>query len=45
MISKKRALIYSVILIVITATFTTMFNLTLGNKVIISKDLYTTYSK
>lgn len=45
MISKKRALIYSVILIVITATFTTMFNLTLGNKVIISKDLYKTYSK
>lgn len=45
MISKKRALIYSVILIVITATFTTMFNLTFGNKVIISKDLYTTYSK
>lgn len=45
MISKKRALIYSVILIVITAIFTTMFNLTLGNKVIISKDLYKTYSK
>ena len=45
MISKKRALIYSVILIVITATFTTMFNLTLGNKVIISKDLYKIYSK
>lgn len=45
MISKKRALIYSIILVVVTIIGTTMFQITIGNKVIISKDLYESYAK
>ncbi len=45
MISKKRALIYSVILVIATVICTNIFQLALGNRVIISKDLYKTYSK
>lgn len=45
MISKKRALIYSIILVIVTIIGTTMFQITLGNKVIISKDLYESYAK
>lgn len=45
MISKKKALIYSIILVIVTAIGTTMLQVTLGNKVIISKDLYESYAK
>lgn len=45
MISKKKALIYSIILVIVTAIGTTMLQVTLGNKVIISKDLYKSYAK
>ena len=45
MISKKRALIYSIILVIITVICTSLLQLALGNKVIISKDLYESYSK
>ena len=45
MISKKRALIYSIILVIVTIIGTTVFQITLGNKVIISKDLYESYAK
>ena len=45
MISKKRALIYSIILVIVTIIGTTAFQITLGNKVIISKDLYESYAK
>lgn len=45
MISKKRALIYSIILVIITIIGTTLFQVTLGNKVIVSKDLYESYSR
>ena len=45
MISKKRALIYSIILIIVTIIGTNVFQITLGNKVIISKDLYESYAK
>ncbi len=45
MISKKRAFIYSIILIIVTAICTTMFQVTFGNKIIISKNLYEVYSK
>lgn len=45
MISKKRAIIYSIILVVVTIIGTTMFQITIGNKVIISKDLYESYAK
>ena len=43
MISKKRALIYSIILVIVTVIGTTMFQITLGNKVIISEILYESY--
>lgn len=45
MISKKRAFIYSIILVIVTIIGTTAVQLTLGNKVVISKDLYESYSK
>ena len=45
MISKKRALIYSIILIIVTIIGTNVFQITLGNKVIISKDLYESYAR
>ncbi|MEG0180392.1 MAG: S41 family peptidase [Peptostreptococcaceae bacterium] len=45
MISKKRALIYSIILVIVTIIGTTLFQVTLGNKVIVSKDLYESYSR
>ena len=45
MISKKRAFIYSIILVIVTIIGTTMVQLTLGNKVIISKNLYESYAK
>ena len=45
MISKKRVLIYSIILIIVTVIVTNMFQITLGNKVIISKGIYESYAK
>lgn len=45
MISKKRALIYSIVIVVVTAICTSLIQITIGNKVIISKDLYESYSK
>lgn len=45
MISKKRALIYSVILVIMTVLLTNIFQLKVGNKVVISKELYEIYSK
>lgn len=45
MISKKRALIYSIILVIVTIICTSLFNIALGNKVLISKDLYQSYSR
>ncbi len=45
MISKKRALIYSIVLIIVTIIGTTMFQITFGDKVIISKELYESYAK
>lgn len=45
MISKKKAVIGAIILIVITFLFTSMFNLTTGNKVMISKTDYKEFQK
>lgn len=45
MISKKRALIYSIVLIIVTIIGTTMFQVAFGDKVIISKELYESYAK
>lgn len=45
MISKKRALIYSIFLVIVTIIGTSMFQITFGDKVIISKELYESYAK
>lgn len=45
MISKKRALIYSIFIVVVTIIGTSMFQITFGDKVIISKELYESYAK
>lgn len=45
MISKKRALIYSIFLVIVTIIGTSMFQITYGDKVIISKELYESYAK
>ena len=44
-ISKKKAIFLGVILVIITAMVTSAFQLTLGNKVVISKELYEDYKK
>ena len=45
MISKKRAIIYGVVLVVITFMITSTFNIALGDKVVISKSMYEEYKK
>lgn len=45
MISKKKALICSIILVVVTAMFTSTLQIAVGNKVVIPKDLYESYKK
>ncbi|WP_195251887.1 S41 family peptidase [Romboutsia sp. 1001713B170207_170306_H8] len=45
MISKKKAIIGSIVLVVVTAILTSTVQLALGNKVVISKDLYESYKK
>ena len=45
MISKKRAIIYGIMLVVITFMITSTFNLALGGKVVISKSMYEEYKK
>lgn len=45
MISKKKAIIYSVVLVVLTAMITSTLQVTVGNKVVISKDVYEYYEK
>lgn len=45
MISKKKAVIYAIVLIMITALFTSTFQIALGNKVVVSKDVYEGYKK
>lgn len=43
MISKKKAMIYSVLIILTTAIVTSTFQIVIGNKVVISKDVYNSY--
>jgi carboxyl-terminal processing protease len=43
MISKKKALIYGIILVMVTALVTSTFQLSVGNKVIVSKSNYEEY--
>ena len=45
MISRKKAIIYGVILVAITFMLTSTFNIVLGGKVVISKDTYDAYKK
>jgi len=45
MISKKKAIIGSIILVVITALLTSTVQIAMGNRVVISKDLYNEYKK
>ncbi|RDY26117.1 S41 family peptidase [Romboutsia weinsteinii] len=45
MISKKKAIIYAIVLVVVTALFTSTFQLALGNKVVVSKSVYEGYQK
>lgn len=45
MISKKKAIIYGIVLVIVTALFTSTFQVALGNKVVISKDIYESYKK
>ncbi|WP_042277971.1 S41 family peptidase [[Clostridium] dakarense] len=45
MISKKKAIIYGIVLVVVTALFTSTFQIALGDKVVISKDMYEGYKK
>lgn len=45
MISKKKAIIYGIVLVVVTALFTSTFQIALGNKVVVSKDMYEDYKK
>ena len=45
MISKKRAIIYGMFLVVITFMMTSTLNIALGGKVVISKDTYEEYKK
>lgn len=43
MISKKKAIIYAIVLVIVTALFTSTLQIGLGNKVVVSKDIYEGY--
>ncbi|MEG1311883.1 MAG: S41 family peptidase [Romboutsia sp.] len=45
MISKKKAIIYGIVLVIVTALFTSTLQIAIGNRVVISKDLYEGYKK
>ena len=45
MISKKRAIIYGVVLVIITYMITSIVNIAIGGKVVISKSTYEKYKK
>ena len=45
MISKKKAIVYGVILVVVTALFTSTLQIAVGNKVVVSKDIYESLKK
>jgi carboxyl-terminal processing protease len=43
--SKKKAIVYGVILVVVTALFTSTLQIAIGNKVVVSKDIYESLKK
>lgn len=45
MISKKKAIIYGVILVIVTALFTSTLRIAIGDRVVISKEAYEGYKK
>jgi carboxyl-terminal processing protease len=45
MISKKKAIIGSVVLVIITAFLTSTLQISIGNKVVISRDIYESYKR
>ncbi len=45
MMSKKKAIVYGVILVVVTALFTSTLQIAIGNKVVVSKDIYESLKK
>ena len=45
MMSKKKAIIYGVILVAVTMLFTSTFQIALGNRVVVSKEVYESYKK
>lgn len=45
MMSKKKAIVYGVILVVVTALFTSTLQMAIGNKVVVSKDIYESLKK
>ena len=45
MISKKKAIIGSIVLVAVTAMLTSTLQIAIGNKVVIPRDLYESYKK
>lgn len=45
MMSKKKAIIYGIVLVVVTALFTSTFQMAIGNKVVVSKEVYESLKK
>lgn len=45
MISKKKAIIYGVIIALVTAIFTSTLQITIGDRVVISKEVYNSYKR
>lgn len=45
MISKKKAIIYGIVLVMITALFTSTVQIAIGGKVVVSKEIYEGYKK
>lgn len=45
MISKKKAIIYGVIIALVTAIFTSTLQIAIGDRVVISKDMYNSYKR
>lgn len=45
MMSKKKAIVYGAILVIVTALLTSTFQIAIGNRVVVSKDMYESYKK
>lgn len=45
MISKKKAIIYGIVLVIVTALFTSSLQIAIGDRVVVSKEMYESYKK